>query len=63
MEKWIGGYIENGEEVTTNEGLKKHLTKQGFKELCPGEKLLFSIKDNDFVYQYTTAEATFWQKL
>lgn len=32
---WVGGYIENGKPVTTNEGLKKILGSVGFRELCP----------------------------
>jgi len=61
-EKWIGGYIENGKAVTTNEGLNKVLSAAGFVELSPVESIRFSIKDNDWVYQYTLAWATFWHK-
>ena len=61
-EKWVGGYIEDGKPVTTNEGLNRVLTKAGFEELCPSEDLRFSITDNDWVYQYTLAWGTFWHK-
>lgn len=58
----MGGYIENGKEVTTTEGLRQVLGTNGFVELCPSEDIRFSIKDNDWVYQYTLACATFWLK-
>ena len=61
-DKWIGGFMENGKPVTTNEGLARNLTKVGLKELCPSENIRFSIKDNDWVFQYTLACATFWVK-
>lgn len=48
--------------MTTNENLKKILEGEGFKELCPPEDLLFSIKDNDWVFQYTYAWVTCWVK-
>jgi SAM-dependent methyltransferase len=62
QEKWVGGYLEDGKPVTTSEGLARILVKKGFEELCAKEDIRFSIKDNDWVYQYTLAEATFWVK-
>ena len=61
-DKWVGGYIENEKPVTTTEGMGRILTKLGFKELCPSEDIRFSIKDNEWVFQYTLACATFWVK-
>ena len=61
-EKWVGGYLENGKPVSTNEGLARILSKASFSELCPTEDIRFSIKDNEWVYQYTLACATFWVK-
>ena len=61
-EKWVGGYLENGKAVTTNEGLTNILGKSGFEELKSSEDLRFSIKENDWVFQYTLAWATFWRK-
>lgn len=54
--------MKEGKEVTTTEGLRKILGANGFEELCASQDIRFSIKDNDWVYQYTLACATFWIK-
>ena len=60
--KWIGGILEEGTPVSTQEGLRRALTARGFAEQAPEENILFVIQENDWVYQYTTANATFWVK-
>lgn len=61
--RWLGGIYENQQQITTQFGLKRTLEPQGFDELQPNENLRFVIKENDWVYQYTLANATFWKKL
>lgn len=62
-EKWIGGYVKDGKPVTTQEGLKNILCSHGFKELCQPEDVRFVIKENQWVFQYTLANVTYWKKI
>lgn len=62
-DKWIGGYLKDGKPVTTQDGLRNILGQHGFKELQAPEDIRFVIKENPWVYQYTLANVTFWQKL
>ena len=62
-EKWIGGYVKDGKAVTTPEGLREVLGSHGFKELHQPEDVKFVIKENPWMYQYTTANMTFWKKI
>ena len=62
-EKWIGGYYKDGKPVTTPEGLRNILGAHGFKELHQPEDVRFVIKENAWVYQYTSANMTFWKKV
>ena len=62
-DKWIGGYLKDGKPVTTQDGLRNILGSHGFKELQAPEDIRFVIKENPWVYQYTMANVTFWQKL
>ena len=61
-EKWIGGKIEDGKEVSTYGKLKEILESEGLKEAIPCEDVPFVIKDNLWVYQYTSANMSFWLK-
>jgi len=58
---WIGGYIENGKEFTTYEGLKNNL-KEHFEEVEPPRDVEFCIRETKRKYQHTFAQATFWRK-
>lgn len=60
--KWVGGYFEEGKPVTTHDGLKRILGKEGFTEIKDSENIRFVIKENFWIYQYTVSNATFWQK-
>lgn len=55
--------MKDGKPVTTQEGLRNILGQHGFKELQAPEDVRFVIKENPWVYQYTLANVTFWQKL
>ena len=61
-EKWIGGKIEGEKEVPTYSRLKQILESEGLKEAIPCEDVPFVIKDNLWVYQYTSANMSFWLK-
>ena len=38
------------------------LTSNGFKQIKDSEDARFVIKENEWVYQYTLANVTYWQK-
>ena len=54
--------MRDGKPISTSDGIKEYLEKEGFEELCPKEDIRFSIKENDWVFQYTQACATYWIK-
>ncbi len=60
-EKWLGGYIdENGESVTTLEGLKRHL-EPGFR-LLQTRDIPFVIRETARKFQHSVAQMTIWEK-
>ena len=62
-EKWIGGYYDSDKKpVHTQDGLKALLSPLGFKGIKENEDVRFVIKENDWVYQFTMANMTFWQR-
>lgn len=61
-EKWVGGFMENGVSVTTPEGLGRLLNPLGLSEYRERDNLRFVLKMNDWVYQYTLSNVTFWVK-
>jgi hypothetical protein len=61
-DKWVGGIIDNGISVTTPEGIGRALLPIGFSELRSAEDLRFALKVNDWHYEYTLANVTFWKK-
>ena len=62
-EKWVGGYYDSDKKpVQTQDGLKTLLTPLGFKGIKENEDIRFVIKENDWVYQFTMANMTFWQR-
>lgn len=60
-EKWIGGYKQDGEPVTTFEGLKKHLDKN-FRLLDGPFEVPFVIKETRRKFQHTLSEFTVWER-
>ena len=61
-EKWIGGKVINGKNVSTYDSLKQMLAKVGIKEVRSPDDIRFVIKENNWVYQYTLAHVTYWIK-
>ncbi len=62
LEKWLGGYEKEGKPVSTHSRLKEVLTGLGLKEERPSEDVQFVIRENPWVYQYTSAQFTYWIK-
>ncbi|MGI9279476.1 MAG: 5-histidylcysteine sulfoxide synthase [Endozoicomonas sp.] len=60
-EKWLGGVRENGEALTTYDGLKRVLD-QDFEEVEPPRDVPFVIRETARKHQHTVAQATFWRK-
>jgi 5-histidylcysteine sulfoxide synthase/putative 4-mercaptohistidine N1-methyltranferase len=60
-EKWLGGYKENGEPVTTLDGLHRHLDKH-FKRIAEPEKVPFVIRETQHKHQHTLSEFTVWER-
>lgn len=44
----------------TEEGLRRILESRGLKRSRESENIRFVIKVNEWVYEYTLANATFW---
>lgn len=59
--QWIGGYKENGENLTTLEGLKRILADR-FELLGAPVDLPFVLRETSRKYQHTVAEMTLWRK-
>ncbi|WOG29703.1 5-histidylcysteine sulfoxide synthase [Endozoicomonas sp. 8E] len=60
-DKWLGGIRENGEALTTYDGLKRVLG-QHFEEIKPPRDIPFVIRETARKHQHTIAQATFWRK-
>lgn len=58
--KWLGGYIENGEEVRGKMTLLKVLGKDF--DLLEEVDMPFSIRETARKNQLTVAEATVWRR-
>ncbi len=61
-EKWLGGYKENGESLTTFEGLKRILEKD-FSLVCSPIDIPFVIRETARKHQHTVAQMTIWKKI
>ena len=58
----IGGYKQDGENVTTLDGLKKVLGKH-FKLMQPPIEIPFVIRDTYHKFQHTLYKVTLWERL
>lgn len=61
-EEWIGGYKKDGENYTTLDGLKAHLSKE-FRLISEPQKVPFVIRETQHKFQHTLSEVTIWEKL
>ncbi len=60
-QRWIGGYKENGENLTTLDGLQRIL-KQYFEPFGEPQDIPFVIRETVRKYQYSIAQLTIWQR-
>ena len=60
-ENWMGGFVENGEEVTVLEGMKKVLEPH-FEMIKEPIDVPFVIRETKRKFQHTLAEMSFWQR-
>lgn len=60
-DKWIGGYKEDGEPVTTLDGLHRHLDKH-FRLIDGPFEIPFVIRETKRKFQHTLSEFTVWEK-
>jgi putative 4-mercaptohistidine N1-methyltranferase len=61
-EEWIGGFKQDGETVTTLDGLKAILGRQ-FRLLGEPRPVPFVIRETRHKFQHTFSEATVWERL
>jgi putative 4-mercaptohistidine N1-methyltranferase len=61
-EEWIGGFKKDGENYTTLDGLKDHLSSH-FKLLSEPRKVPFVIRETQHKFQHTLSELTVWERL
>lgn len=59
-DKWLGGKVVDGKEVSSYAGLKEALQLVGLKEAREGDELQFVKQENPWVYQLSGAQLTFW---
>ncbi len=59
--EWIGGYKKDGENVTTLDGLKKHLEPH-FRLLDPPKQVPFVIRETSHKFQHSLSEVTVWER-
>ncbi|MCX7544009.1 5-histidylcysteine sulfoxide synthase [Marinicella gelatinilytica] len=60
-EHWLGGYKENGENVTTLDSLQRILGEQ-FEAVCDPADIPFVIRETARKHQHTIAQLTLWRK-
>ncbi|MCF8365683.1 MAG: 5-histidylcysteine sulfoxide synthase [Bacteroidales bacterium] len=60
-EKWLGGYKEDGEPVSTLDGLHRHLDKH-FQILDGPFKVPFVIRETQNKFQHTLSNFTIWER-
>lgn len=61
-EHWIGGYKQDGESLTTLDGLKAHLSAR-FRLLQAPQDVPFVIRETRRKHQHTLAEVTLWERI
>jgi 5-histidylcysteine sulfoxide synthase/putative 4-mercaptohistidine N1-methyltranferase len=60
--EWIGGFKQDGENVTTLDGLKA-LLGQHFKLMKAPVEIPFVIRETRHKFQHTLAEVTLWERI
>ncbi|MBE0438621.1 MAG: 5-histidylcysteine sulfoxide synthase [Gammaproteobacteria bacterium] len=58
---WIGGFKQDGENVTTLDGLKTILGKH-FELMAPPQQVPFVIRETSRKFQHTLSDVTLWVK-
>ena len=61
-EEWIGGFKKDGENYTTLDGLKDHLSDH-VRLVSEPEKVPFVIRETQHKFQHTLSEVTIWERL
>ena len=61
-EEWIGGFKQDGENVTTLDGLKTILN-QHFRLLQTPVEIPFVIRETRHKFQHTLSEVTLWERI
>lgn len=61
-EEWIGGFKKDGENYTTLDGLKDHLSSH-FRLVGEPRKMPFVIRETEHMHQHTLSEVTIWERL
>ena len=61
-EEWIGGFKKDGENYSTLDGLKDHLSSH-FKLVGEPRKVPFVIRETQHKFQHTLSELTVWERL
>jgi 5-histidylcysteine sulfoxide synthase/putative 4-mercaptohistidine N1-methyltranferase len=60
-EHWLGGYKENGENITTLDSLHRILSDQ-FEPVCDPVDIPFVIRETARKHQHTLAQLSLWRK-
>ena len=60
-DKWLGGYKEDGENVTTLQGLRRRLDPH-FEMIGAPQDVPFVIRETRRKFQHTIAELTLWRR-
>lgn len=61
-EHWLGGFKQDGENLTTLAALKQHLG-QHFRLLTAPQDVPFVIRETQRKFQHSLAQVTFWQRI
>ncbi|RBW48537.1 5-histidylcysteine sulfoxide synthase [Marinobacter sp. F3R11] len=61
-EEWIGGFKKDGENYTTLDGLRDHLSNH-FRLVGEPRKVPFVIRETRHKHQHTLSEVTVWERL
>ena len=61
-EEWIGGYKQDGENMTTLDGLKTLLSPH-FKLMQDPVEIPFVIRETRHKFQHTLSEVTLWERV
>lgn len=59
--EWIGGFKKDGENYTTLDGLKDHLSGH-FRMVSEPRKVPFVIRETQHKFQHTLSEVTIWER-